>query len=99
MMQLLLYLSDGLLRSITLCESDEGISSIQPSHWVHHESEIPNGTTLLKQWNQLVFIEVSRYLATKYLKVGMYDLRYTYSRTQIIGKCGETRFFPQIIRV
>ncbi len=65
-----LYLSDCLLRGIATGEGDEGVTTVQASHGIHHETQVPDRPALLKQGDELVFVEVSRYLTTKYLSEG-----------------------------
>lgn len=54
------YQSDSLLCVVLAAEGDEGISSVLARQRVHHQTQVPDGTRLLEEGNQLVFVQVTR---------------------------------------
>lgn len=45
----------GFLGALFGAECDEAVAPVELSQWVHHQTQIPDLSTLLKQRNQLIF--------------------------------------------
>lgn len=45
-----LYLG-GFLSTLLCTKCDEAVPSIELSKWIHHKTQIPDFSTLFKQWN------------------------------------------------
>lgn len=63
------YLVDGLLSCFRGCKRDERVAAIQIGQGVHHEPQVPDGSALFEQGDELVFVNVARDFATKDLRV------------------------------
>lgn len=61
------YQFDSLLCSFFSAESDKGVASVQATQRIHHQAQVPDGTSFLKQRNQLILKKVSGDFAYKYL--------------------------------
>ena len=53
--------------SFSCGEGDKGITPIETGQRIHHESQIPDGSTLLEQWDQFILIDITGDLSTKHL--------------------------------
>lgn len=61
------YQFDSLLCSFFSAESDKGVASVQATERIHHQAQVPDGASFLKQRNQLILKKVSGDFAYKYL--------------------------------
>ena len=61
------YLLDCGIHAWFVSERDEAEAATLLRRRVHHQAQIPYRTTVLEKWYQLVFKNVFRYLAAKYL--------------------------------
>lgn len=62
------YEFDSLLCSVLVAEGDEGVAPILTRERVHHQTQVPDRARLLKQWHQLILIQVSGDLTHKHLQ-------------------------------
>lgn len=58
---------DSLLCSFFSAESDKGIASVQATERIHHQTQVPDWASFLKEWNKLILKKVSRDFSYKYL--------------------------------
>ena len=80
------YLFDGLLGCFRRGERDESVAAIQIGQRVHHETEVPDGSALFEQGDELVFVNVARDFATKDLRTKKEGER-SVSAKQSTGRC------------
>ena len=61
------YHFDSLLCSFFSAESDKGVAPVEATERIHHQAQVPNGASFLKQRDQLILKQVSWDFAYKYL--------------------------------
>lgn len=61
------YQFDSLLCGFFSAESYKGVASVQAAERIHHEAQVPDGASFLKQRNQLILKKVSGDFTYKYL--------------------------------
>lgn len=61
------YQFDSLLCSFFSAEGYKGVASVQATERIHHQAQVPDGASFLKQRNQLILKKVSGDFANKYL--------------------------------
>lgn len=59
---------DCFLCCIFTTKGNESITSVLTRKRIHHETQIPNWTSFLKEWYQFIFIKVSGNFTNKNLK-------------------------------
>lgn len=60
------YLSHSINGRFAVCECNKCITTICARHRIHHQSEIPNGATVLEQRYELVFEHILGYFSTEH---------------------------------
>lgn len=61
------YQFDSLLCSFFSAEGYKGVASVQATERIHHQTQVPDGASFLKQRNQLILKKVSGDFTYKYL--------------------------------
>lgn len=61
------YQFDSLLCRFFSAVSDKGIASVEATERIHHQAQVPDGASFLKQRNQLILKQVSGNLPYEYL--------------------------------
>lgn len=64
----------GFLGALSGAERDEAVAPVELSQWVHHQTQIPDLSTLLKQRNQLIFKHILGYFPTENLQYGFFKV-------------------------
>lgn len=65
--KLVVHLLDGFTSAKFVNEGDKTKTAIISRHWIHHEPQVPDGATFLKQWNQFIFKHFLGNTTTEYL--------------------------------
>lgn len=81
------YQLDCRLGSLFSAEGDKGIASVQATEWVHHQTQVPDRTCLLKQGDQLILKEIPGDFPHKYLEKRKQSSRVKLHKALSISLC------------